>query len=381
MQWVKTLGRVLPTDDGNVLKIEDSGKEYIIRVKHQEEGYCQIRVSNESTASNILFLKKIRKIFRKSHYCVGCRVCEVNCKYGNLKFDANGGVRISDKCVKCGQCLDIDTGCYVYKSLWLSKGLGNMNKNKSLDCYAAHAPKIEWFQQYAKLGERFKTDNSLGNNQVPAFNRFLRDAGVIDGDVETALGAMLRNNIEDEKVWALMLTNLSYTPEVGWYISNFNANENHSLSSIINELSNTDGVSVSAQKSIPAALKRIAALPFMNVGFGFCEKSTKENGGAVFIRTSWAMPDEKVILYSLYRFAEACGGFYQFTLNRLMDHGVDSDGISPNQIFGIDKDTLTKILKGLTANYPDYINVSFTLDLDNITLKEDKSSKDVLSLF
>lgn len=256
-----------------------------------------------------------------------------------------------------------------------------MNKNKSLDCYAAHAPKIEWFQQYAKLGERFKTDNSLGNNQVPAFNRFLRDAGVIDGDVETALGAMLRNNIEDEKVWALMLTNLSYTPEVGWYISNFNANENHSLSSIINELSNTDGVSVSAQKSIPAALKRIAALPFMNVGFGFCEKSTKENGGAVFIRTSWAMPDEKVILYSLYRFAEACGGFYQFTLNRLMDHGVDSDGISPNQIFGIDKDTLTKILKGLTANYPDYINVSFTLDLDNITLKEDKSSKDVLSLF
>ncbi len=64
-----------------------------------------------------------------------------------------------------------------------------------------------------------------------------------------------------------------------------------------------------------------------------------------------------------------------------MDHGVDSDGISPNQIFGIDKDSLTKILKGLTANYPDYINVSFTLDLDNITLKEDKSSKDVLSLF
>lgn len=380
-QWVKTLGRILPTEDSNIVKIEHAGKEYIIRSKEKEDGYCQISISNESTASNILFLKNVRKIFRKSHYCVGCRVCEANCKFGNLKFYTNGRVQILDKCVKCGQCLDIDTGCYVYKSLWLSKGLGNMHKSKSLDCYAAHAPKMEWFIQYAKLGERFKTENSLGNNQVPAFNRFLRDAGIIDGDVETPLGAMLRNNIEDEKIWALMLTNLTYTPEVGWYITNFTANDSHTLSSILNELSNTEGVSASAQKSIPAALKRIAALPFQNVGFGFCDKSSKENGGAMFIRTSWAMPDEKVILYSLYKFAEACGGFYQFTLNRLMDNDVDSDGVGPNQIFGIDNETITQILKGLAVNYPDYINVSFTLDLDNITLKEDKSSKDVLSLF
>jgi phosphoadenosine phosphosulfate reductase len=63
-----------------------------------------------------------------------------------------------------------------------------MNKSKSLDCYAAHAPKIEWFQQYAKLREKFKNENSLGNNQVVAFNRFLRDAGIIEGDVETPLG-------------------------------------------------------------------------------------------------------------------------------------------------------------------------------------------------
>ena len=132
-QWVKTLGRILPTEDSNIVKIEHAGKEYIIRAKEKEDGYCQVSISNESTASNILFLKNVRKIFRKSHYCVGCRVCEANCKFGNLKFDINGHVQILDKCVKCGQCLDIDTGCYVYKSLWLSKGLGNMNKSKSLD--------------------------------------------------------------------------------------------------------------------------------------------------------------------------------------------------------------------------------------------------------
>ena len=34
-----------------------------------------------------------------------------------------------------------------------------------------------------------------------------------------------------------------------------------------------------------------------------------------------------------------------------------------------------------TINYPEYINVSFTHDLDNITLKEHITSKEILSLF
>ena len=41
---------------------------------------------------------------------------------------------------------------------------------------------------------------------------------------------------------------------------------------------------------------------------------------------------------------------------------------------------MEKILNGLTINYPDFINTSFTLDLDNITLNSEKTSQDVLSL-
>ena len=86
-------------------------------------------------------------------------------------------------------------------------------------------------------------------------------------------------------------------------------------------------------------------------------------------------------LDSLYKFAEACGDYYQFTLTRLMDPTVESDGVSPIQIFGLDKDTMTSILKGLATNYPDYISVAFTLDLDNINLRQEKTSADVLGLF
>ena len=90
----------------------------------------------------------------------------------------------------------------------------------------------------------------------------------------------------------------------------------------------------------------------------------KEKNKAVSIyRTSWETPDERVILYSLYKFAEACGDYYQFSLSTLMDDSIDRNGISPTRIFGLDRDTMIRLLNGLSGNYPDFISASFTLDV------------------
>ena len=99
-----------------------------------------------------------------------------------------------------------------------------------------------------------------------------------------------------------------------------------------------------------------------------------------FTRLPWDKPDAVVVLYSLYKFAEACGDYYQFTLTRLLDHDVDSDGVSPTEIFGLDRETMIRILNGLSINHPDFITASFNLDLDSITLNADKTSADVLAL-
>ena len=122
-------------------------------------------------------------------------------------------------------------------------------------------------------------------------------------------------------------------------------------------------------------------------GLGRCDYDEKVSANGVetitlrsFYRDSWSNPNPLVVLYSLYKFAEACGEYYQFTLSRLLDHTVDSDGISPTEIFGIDRETMMKLLNGLTINYPDYITASFTLDLDSITLNAEKTSADVLAL-
>jgi phosphoadenosine phosphosulfate reductase len=64
-----------------------------------------------------------------------------------------------------------------------------------------------------------------------------------------------------------------------------------------------------------------------------------------------------------------------------MDDSIDRNGISPTRIFGLDRDTMIRLLNGLSGNYPGYISASFTLDLETITLNKDKTSADVLSLF
>ena len=107
----------------------------------------------------------------------------------------------------------------------------------------------------------------------------------------------------------------------------------------------------------------------------------EKNRAVALYRKPWSDPVPEVILYSLFKFAEACGDYYQFTLETLLDDSIERDGVSPTQIFGLDRDTMVRILNGLSVNYPAFISASFTLDLDNITLNSEKTSADVLQLF
>jgi hypothetical protein len=124
------------------------------------------------------------------------------------------------------------------------------------------------------------------------------------------------------------------------------------------------------------------------IGLGHCDYDEKVSANGTetitltsFYRESWENPDPKVILYSLFKFSEACGSYYQFSLTRLLNHGIDSDGISPTEIFSLDRTKMEMILNGLTFSYPEFIDASFSLGLDNITLRTDKKSEDVLKLF
>lgn len=374
-EWIKTIGVLL--NDTSPCQILFKNQQYILEVIENDNN-LEVRYDISLSKQNPLFVKLLKNVFRKSACCIGCRECEVDCHNGCISMK-NGELQISENCVHCSQCHKVEKGCLVYKSLEMPKGGLKMSATKSLNCYSHHAPKMEWFTQYFTLKNDFDENHSLGSQMYSFFKRFLRDAELLDASGFSYAAQVIDGlGLDNDCSWAIMLTNLAYTPQVNWAIKRLHINETYGKDYTLSLLV-ADGAKESWVKDIWSSFTRIADLPLGTVGFGY---PSKEKGRMVAItRMPWKKPNPLVILYGLYKFAEACSDYYQFTLSRLLNHDIDSDGVSPTEIFGLDRNQMEKILNGLTINYPDYINASFTLGLDNITLNSEKTSQDVLSLF
>ena len=335
-----------------------------------------------NTKTDIYFMSELKIIFRKSAYCIGCRVCEANCPNGFISIK-NGSVKIDDRCVKCKKCHEVFNGCLVANSLRLPKGEKKMG---SIDRYSNMGVEFEWVKEYFKTKDKFwSSAHSLGTNKVKYLKNFLNDSDVTLKGSFSNFGAVVDHiGIDNVNAWALMLCNLAYSSEFNWWIKNIDFKVKYTPDSIYAMLD--DSMSKNSRSHIVSAYKNILiSIPQLGIeiGLGSSEyelKSGKRIWHSV-IRMPWQNPEPRVILYSLFKFAEACGNYYQFTLSRLLDHDIDSDGVSPTEIFGLEREQMEKILNGLSINYPDFINASFTLDLDNITLNSEKTAQDVLNLF
>lgn len=373
--WIKTIGVLI--NDTSPYRVLFRNEQYLLDVKEKQGVICA-SYSPDLAKQNPLFVKLLKNVFRKSACCIRCRECEADCSFGCISMQG-GSLSISEDCHHCASCHKVEKGCLVYKSLEMPKGGLKMSANKSLNCYSHHAPKLDWFVQYFNFKDTFDQNHSLGSQMYSFFKRFLRDAELLDENGYSDFAQIVSNlGLDNLSSWALMLTNLAYTPQVNWLIKRVELHETVSKEYTLSLLV-SDGAKESWVNDIWSSYSRILDLPFSEVGLGI---ANREKGKMVSItKTPWQNPDPRVILYSLFKFAEACGDYYQFTLSRLLNHDIDSDGVSPTEIFGLDRDQMEKILNGLSINYPDFINASFTLDLDNITLNSEKSSKDVLNLF
>lgn len=378
IEWMKTIGYLEIDNHDAIVRFPDNIIiNFVIEI--HENGYLSLSFDEDEIKYNSTKFRSIKNVLKKGHCCVSCRYCEANCPHGNITFK-NGTVSISDNCIKCGLCNKIDNGCLVYNSLLLPKGNGKMRKG-SIDEYATHHPNKECLNAFIESKEMFSITNNCGYNK-PAFsmyNKFLRDAGLISSkSIEPLANILFEKGFDDEAVWGLIFANLAYAPQIGWLVDHIQFNTVYTQVQIKTTLENYITTKTGPQ-NIARSYGNISKLPISSVGFGNIASESKN--GFEFIRTPWQNPDPKVILYSLYKFAEACGDYYQFTLSRLLNHEIDSDGVSPTQIFGLEREQMEQLLNGLAINYPDFINVSFTHDLDNITLRKEKTSKDVLSLF
>ena len=379
-EWMKTVGEVTFLDNGDI-EILFGEKLYHLSIFQDDKGITVSSNIGSNTRNDIYFVSAIKTVFRKTAYCIGCHVCEANCPNGFITM-SNGKVIIDDKCVKCKKCHDVFNGCLVANSMRLPRGEKKMG---SIDRYGNMGIEFTWVKDYFKKKNDFwDSAHGLGTNMVKYLRYFLNDSEItVKGSFSSFGDAIDKVGVETSTAWALIACNLAYTSEFNWWIQNIDFSFSYTPEAIFAMLD--EGMSKNSRDHIVSAYRNIfiSITPLSNeIGMGVCNYEIKNGKRKLqtITRIPWSNPDSIVILYSLYKFAEACGDYYQFTLNRLLDHEIDSDGISPTQIFGLDRETMMKLLTGLSINHPEFINASFTLDLDNITLNSEKTSEDVLNL-
>lgn len=383
-EWLKTLGVLNWLDHDNV-QIDFRGSRYELSVSnHGVIQHIEVNVPT-NTKVDIDFKAAIKIVFRKSAYCILCEVCEANCPYGNIKMSA-GTVRIDDSCIHCLACHDIFHGCLVANSLRLP---GEVKKMGAIDRYSNMGIEFRWVEDYLANGDDFWASHSLGTNMIKNLKSFLSDAGFVTGKKQTITQfgeKAIEKGANSDVTWGIAVCNLAYTSEFNWWMVNIPLHKTLSADEIKTLIRATeDGATENTVSHVVSAFKNIFYTNKYigeNIGLG-CVDVTDKGGKRILnsiTRNPWSTPISEVILYALYKFAEACGDYHQFTLTYLMDESIERDGVSPTTIFGLDRDTMIRILNGLSINYPEFISASFSFDLDTITLRKDKKSTDVLEL-
>lgn len=275
--------------------------------------------------------------------------------------------------------------------------------------YFTFGTQADWLNIYFshKCGDEFwlsDGDGVVANTKKDAFMRVMRDAGMIyfdknsDGDKytknkPTQLAEKMKSfGAYSTVTWGMMLANLVYTPLFNWLVKNLEFNVEYTpdmIKDLLKDVMEGDTKGLGRRNVVDSLKNFLAKTPlgkeelfaYANIPVKV-SASGKETMKFVNMRRGhWSNPEPRVILYSLYKFAEACGGIYQFSLATLLDDEIEREGVSPTLIFGLDKETMMPLLNGLSANYPEFISVSFTLGMDSITLRSEKKAEDVLTLF
>lgn len=353
-EWIKTLYWDIP-----------------IAFQQTSERYT-ITVSESDLKSNPSLGKIFRQVFRKAAYCCGCGVCATNCRNRCISFD-NEAVRI-EGCCHCLDCHNLTGGCLLYDSLKIPNG---GQKMRAINSFTEHAPKSEWIVSFFNDKESFFEANNLGPDQQVKFKVFLADAALTEKNHFSPFAELVTNiGWETDTSLGLILINLvTANPQMEWYVKNLDIGYVYTRKNVIDMLL-TDSLLDRPANAVAKAYKRIVETPLGTVlRFGL----VTDDGDLV--RTKCSVSDPRVVLYGLFKFAEKCNDYKEFTLATLLNDSIDRDGISPTRIFGLDRDDVTPILLGLSAKYPEFITASFTHDLEKITLAEDKTSRDVLDLF
>ena len=385
LEWLKVVGQLTYKIDGNKIQGEILTKDincpFEAETLEKEPNY-KIKVTFSNLYNYPLLLGRIKKVINKITYCTHCIACEIECPTGALivepivKVDAN-------KCIHCFKCVDfIDKGCVMAKSLNVTEGGINMSKKRgSINRYEGFGIKEEWLSSFFRYTNTFlETEHGLGGPQVRAFTNWLKDGELITTNI-TAISELtpIMQKIypaNPDLAWEILWVNFAYNSIIiDWYIQNAELGKKYERSELDAKLQNS--YTEMQPRTLKNALDSVAYLfkysKISNIKVGNNEKIGKET---IITR----LPHENVspitLAYSLYRYAQKINR-NNFTLGELYDE-KQTNGLYKE--FGISKERLENVLRGLQENKYNIIQVDLQMGLDNISLREDLAPIEILNI-
>ena len=386
--WLTTIGLTGFSTDGNNTKgtIRYSDKLYSFKIESQKDKYT-IVVPN--CGQDIFFVSHLKKVLNKSTHCVHCEVCEVECPTGALSVVPI--VKINkEKCIHCKKCLDfIDNGCEVANSIKKTKGINkksnDMEMEKSqLSRYNTFGLRDRWLEMYFKAPDSFFETDDHGLNkvkQVPILKKWLIDAGILDltGKRITEFGQILAKNYSSNKfiVWELIWINLCNKSELcSWYIANCGFGIPYTRETIDMMLAEsfpdyTGSVRDNSMKAFQNTLKESPLSSEVPVGV------VEKQGNKVRIER---LPHNNItniaVAYSIYSYANLVEKNH-LTVSEFYEE-VQTEGIYRQ--FGINRELLERLLLTLQEESNHVLRVELNMGLDNIILRDDLKSIDILKM-
>lgn len=387
-EWMKVLGESSWVKEDCVYNGQIKYKRDVIsmRLSFDDDNHT-VLIEAFNVANNHFFISHLRRVLNKTTYCVHCELCEVECPTGALsvvpivKIDKN-------KCIKCRRCLDFkDDGCISASSLKQSEGIKmatQKDKKTTINRYNNFGFREKWLQFYLEHVETFFDNDDHGinkENQMNPFLNWMRDADILKSDTKeiTELGQLFAEKYatKSDTIWSIIWINLTCNSEMcNWYACNIGYSKPYRKAEI--ELLMETSLSMyssSVRKNALGSLQNaFVSSPLgdrLSVGV-----ITKENNKPVFSRIPFNDISLVAVAYSLFRYAERQKR-YSLTVSEFYDEN-QREGIYRQ--FGINKDIFERLLLSLQEESNHVLRAELNMGLDNIILRDDLKSIDILKM-
>ena len=391
--WMRVLGEINMAIESNLTSGGIKYKNHIYNFTIIEENDLLNLTIDNIDPSDVIFIGHLKRVLYKTTYCEHCEVCEVECPTGALTVLPRVNVD-KNKCVHCLKCVEFhEKGCYVAKSISTSdvNALNNKvnimaSKSKSsIDRYRdGMGMRSHWVEKYFNTYDSFFDNNEHGLNpkyQIPPFINWLREAYILNAEDKniSEAGQYMAKAFQSKSqiVWELIFIGLCENSEIcTWFHSAIDFNRNYTR----------EEMDIILQDSYPDLKDRTLRNPFNSLLNTFKESPlgstipvgvlSKEQNKVTLVRHPHDGVSLTALAYSLYRYAEGKKR-YSLNVSEFYDKN-QTEGVYRQ--FGINRKTFESLLLSLQEEGNHVLRVELNMGLDNIILREDLTSVDILRL-